>query len=440
MTQTIEGPTLEACVARHAAEAPGRVAVVDGDERVSYAQLLALANERRWALGEVQGRMVPLRASSSVQFLAHYLAIHMAGGVAVPLDGGLPHEAFARHKADAAATVVPEGTADVLYTTGTTGHQKGVVVSHRALMANAANLVEAQGYGAGLTFVVCGPLNHIGSLSKVWATLAAGGTLCLVDGMKNMDIFFRAVEAAAGPVATFLVPASIRMLMTFAAPRLQACGGKMAFVETGAAPMAAADMQRLCMLLPHSRLYNTYASTETGIVATYNYNDAECAAGCVGRAMRHSAFDVTGDGLVVCRGATLMTGYLGDAEATRRVLHDGALHTADRGSIDARGRLHLLGRNDDVLNIGGFKVAPTEVEDAAMAFPLVTECVCTAVAHPVLGMALKLIVVAAGTFRSRDLALFLKARLEPHKVPVVYEQVAEIRRTFNGKVDRKSYR
>ena len=106
-------------------------------------------------------------------------------------------------------------------------------------------------------------------------------------------------------------------------------------------------MKLFCELLPHSRLYNTYASTETGIISTYDYNDGANLAGCVGHKMKHSSFFITADGYVACKGKTLMTGYWNDEEATRNVLKDGVIRTADLGRIDEKGRLRLLGRGDD---------------------------------------------------------------------------------------------
>ena len=94
-----------------------------------------------------------------------------------------------------------------------------------------------------------------------------------------------------------------------------------------------------------------------------------------------------------------------------------------------------------MINVGGFKVAPTEVEDAALSFTGVADCICTAVDHRITGKALKLLVVMSdgATLDRRGLARYLKTRLETYKVPLLYEQVEQIARTFNGKIDRKHY-
>lgn len=440
--------TLEDYLKRNAKEHPDKTAVVSADGSLSYLSLWQMVEQRADGLRrENAGRIVVFRSSQSVDFLISYFAVHLAGKVAVPLERDVPQSVMDNicrnldRVGESSEEEIPRDVADILFTTGTTGKAKGVMVSRRAIIADAENLIEAQGYTGDLTFVISGPLNHIGSLSKLYPMIYLGGTVHITEGMKDMNAFFSAIETADGKVASFLVPASISMLMRFGEDRLRRCAGKIDFIETGAAPMPLADMQRLCSLLPQSRLYNTYASTETGIISTFDYNAGECIAGCLGVPMRHSRVVVSADGHVACSGETLMTGYVGDRELTASVLHDSCVHTSDLGYLDEKGRLHLSGRDGDVVNIGGYKVAPTEVEDAAMMSPLVKDCVCLPARHPVLGTVLRLLVVLADGCQldKRQIALCIRQRLEAYKVPVYYEEIEKVNRTYNGKIDRKSY-
>ena len=103
------------------------------------------------------------------------------------------------------------------------------------------------------------------------------------------------------------------------------------------------------------------------------------------------------------------------------------------------GRLRLQGRGDDTINIGGYKVAPSEIEDVVLSFSGVKDCVCISATHSVIGTVLKLLSVPNNDYNRKELIAFLKERLEPYKVPVLYEEVSIIQRTFNGKIDRKFY-
>lgn len=427
---------LEQYIELNAKRFPGTLALVDASQSVTYDELWTLVNQRAKALATVDA--VVVRASQSVEFLIQYFATHLAGKVMVPLERDIPNEAFNDIAQRVAHADIPAEVADVLFTTGTTGERKGSMISHRAILANAENLIDAQGFSRNLRFIVCGPLNHIGSLSKIWPTIMVGGTVQILDGLKDMPTFFQAVEQSPLPVATFMVPASIAMTLRFGRQELDRLSSRFEFIETGAAPMPQADMDELCKALPTTRLYNTYASTETGIISTHDYQHGPCVAGCLGRPMKHSWLSIDDDGIITCGGDQRMTGYLdgplaGDSVTTR-----------DRGWLDSDGRLHLAGRQDDIINVGGFKVNPVEVENAALSHPAITDCICIATPHPVLGTALRLLYVPKDGVTSdptfhRSLALHLASHLERHKVPSLFSPTPSIARTYNGKLNRRHY-
>lgn len=436
--------TIEEYIKLNASLYPQKTAIACNGSQCTYTELWRqICQEAEMLRHSLDGsRIIAIRSSQSIEFLVRYFALHLCGYVAAPLERDTPDELFYQISDWLGKCDVPDGTADVLYTTGTTGKSKGVMISHRTIIADAENLIDAQGFSHDLAFVVNGPLNHIGSLSKVYPVMMLGATLIIIEGMRDVNVFFEALDQPYPKMATFLVPASIRILLQFSAEKLSTYKDKIDFIETGAAPIAQSDMEALCQTLPNSRLYNTYASTETGIISTYNFNDGKCIAGCLGRPMKHSQIVITENGLIACQGDTLMTGYVGDVKQTSRVLRNGTIYTQDMGRLDEVGMLHLTGREDDVINVGGFKVAPTEVENVAMELPEITDCICVANTHPVLGTALKLLVVLkkGNSLDKKRVAHYIKSKLESYKVPLFYELVEKVHRTYNGKIDRKFYR
>ncbi len=420
---------------------PEKVALIEESASLTYKEF-AEAILRRATSFDKKDSVISFATIPLTNYIIDYFAIQYSGNAAMPLAIQQSETASqASQQLLLAHPTVPAGTAEVLFTTGTTGQSKGVMVSHDAIMANAENLIEAQGFTEETTFIICGPLNHIGSLSKVYTTFAAGGTVVLTEGLKDVNVFFRALDLPYNKMATFLVPTNIRMLLKFSKERLAKYADKIDFIETGAAAISSDDMEELCNVLPRTRLFNTYASTETGIIATFNYNSGECIAGCLGRPMRNSQISISEEGLISCSGRTLMTGYLGDEALTKTVLHDGAVHTQDIGSFDSAGRLRLVGRQGDVINAGGYKISPLEVENVAMQCPGVADCILIGFQHPIVGTALKLLVVPApgSSLTKKEVAFFLKERLETYKVPQLYDFVDHVERTFNGKLDRKAY-
>ena len=405
---------------------PDKTAIVCDNDTCTYEDLKNRIKEKMILLEKVsyhKGQIVCLRAFTSIDYLVTYFALHKMGCIVTPLEKDIPDESYNTISQEICSNRVPDDTADILYTTGTTGKSKGVMISHQTIIADAENLIDGQGFSHELAFVVNGP----------------------VDGLKDINKFWEAFDYPATKMATFLVPASIRILLQFSAEKLADYADKIDFIETGAAAISQGDMKSLCELLPNSRLYNTYASTETGIICTYNFNDGRCVAGCLGKPMKHSQVFITENGHIACKGDTLMTGYLGDTQRTSEILKDGVVYTSDigiLGILDDEGMLHLLGREDDVINVGGFKVAPTEVEDIALSYPIVKDCICISVEHKITGSALKLLVVVkeGELLDKRALAQYLKSKLELYKVPLLYEKVENIKRTFNGKIDRKYYK
>ena len=429
----------------HADSQPDKVAVICKDESLSYRDLyqrvLAKTKDLQ-AVGCLQGTVFCFKNTQDIEFLTTYFAVHLLGGIAVPLEKEIADDKFNYIQDEFNGFRPSENVADILYTTGTTGKSKGVMISYEAIMANAENLLYGHGYTDETVFVICGPLNHIGSLSKIYPTILAGGTLIILEGFKVFDSFFSALDYPSKKIATFLVPASIRMLLLLAKSKIAEYKDKIDFIETGAAPMPHSDKEKLCELLPNTRLYNTYASTETGIISTYNFNDGICKPGCLGKPLKNSMFFLTENEHVACKGRTIMSGYALDEKKTKQVLHDNAIFTADLGEVDGDGMLHLLGRNDDVINVGGYKISPIEVEDVASAFPMIKDCVCISVPSPITGEALKLLYVENlnTVVNIKELTLFINKRLEKYKVPQFYEKVDSIKRTFNGKINRNYYR
>ena len=345
-------------------------------------------------------------------------------------------------KQEAVSYPFPADIVDTLYTTGTTGKSKGVMLSETCLSSCAENFIEDLHFDKDLLFIISGPLNHIASLFKIHPTLSAGGTVCILDGLKDMNAFFRVFDLPYQKFATFLVPASIRMIMQFSYERLCSLASKIAFIETGAAPISHAEMEQLSRALPHSKLYNTYGGTEIGCVATYEFNDGKYMEGCIGRPLKNASVEITPDGTVVVSGLTIMSGYVNDPEGTSQVIRDGKVYMSDLGYFDEDGLIHLTGRQGDVINVGGYKVNPLEVENAVSGYPGIKDCICVSATHPIIGPVLKLIVVVedAQAFDKHSLAVFIKSKLDAYKVPTIYELADTIKYTYNGKKDRKAYK
>lgn len=437
--------TLEEGICLYAQKTPDKTAVICYEDKISYSDLWNMIISRAGLIkqdGLSKGMPYVFRASQDIDFIINYCAIHYLGAIAVPLEHQAVQENFISIQKEVNSCDFPADIQDILYTTGTTGKSKGVMLSRTALESCADNFICDMHYTDELLYIISGPLNHIASLFKIHPVLIAGGTVCILDGLKDINAFFDVFKLPYNKVATFMVPASLRLIMEFSYEKLCAVADRIDFIETGAAPITGKDMERLAKALPHSRLYNTLGGTEIGAVCTYDFNDGKYMEGCIGRPMKNSMVEVTPDGSIIVSGPTVMSGYVNDPESTAQVLQNGRITTSDLGFVDENGLIHLKGRRGDVINVGGFKVDPLEVENAATRHESVKECICIVAEHPVIGPVLKLLIVLEDGFvlDKHSVAMYLKSKLEPHKIPTYYEAVDKIQRTYNGKLDRKYYR
>jgi len=482
-------------VAGYAASTPDKVAVVVNSEETSYKQLYEMVcgycNYLQKA-GLQKGDIVVTKASQSLDYVVLYLAVHLSGGIMASMERNIATEGMLKIIQKLKAKVViadlapgdaeglillrrdnilacaqehftsvegyafpaQEDSADILFTTGTTGASKGVELSHKALSATAENLIYGCEYKPDTVMILPGPLNHANAIRKLFTTMVNGSTIIILNGMMNLKRFFDALDYPQGHIACCLPPAAIRTIFQATQDKIGAYSDKIDFIESATSPLPEPDKLKLAKLLPHTRLYNNYGSSESASVCMYDYNRYPGMSGCVGKAMPNSQILIVDDekriiqsskdnmGLLACKGDVNMKGYVNDPDATAEVLVNGIVYTNDIGYIDQNGFIYVSGRKGDVINVGGLKVAPTEVESAALACDDIMDCICIGVDDHITGKALKLLVVLKEDVQLdiRKIRSFLMSKLENYKVPSQYEQVEQIARTYNGKLDRKAYK
>ena len=213
-----------------------------------------------------------------------------------------------------------------------------------------------------------------------------------------------------------------------------------------------ADKDKLCEILPNTRLYFAYGSSEAGCVSMYDYSKNRGLISCVGKPNKNANIFIVDDnrnpiksskenqGLIAISGGMVMQGYYNAPELTEGVLKDGVVYTNDIGYIDDEGYVYMLGRKGDVINIGGLKIAPTEVENVVLRYPDIADCACFAVEDRMGGVVPKLNVVMKKGCELDTAALraHMAKHLEAFKIPKQIVKVDELPKTSNGKLDRKN--
>lgn len=419
-----------------------------------------------WWLGAVA---CPLNIRWSTTELAHALDDSAASLVLVdePLVDRLPRSerpvaALAAFD-DEARALAPrpdsrtggDAMAALLYTGGTTGRAKGVVLTHAnfwsASMTRAAELPNPPD---GVSLLVA-PLFHVAGLGRlVGQTLVGGG--CVTMAQFRPDAVLAAIEQHH--IADIIVvPTMLQSLLddpSFAPPRVQSLQ-RIAF---GAAPMPPDLLDRALAAWPEAEFFQAYGLTETAgavcINLPENHRSAEArAAGrlnAVGRAGLGAEIIVAdaegrelpaGEvGEVLCRGPMVTPGYWRDAQATAAALQGGWLHTGDAGRMTADGTLSIVDRLKDMIITGGENVYSAEVEAALRAHPAVAQAAVVGVPDARWGEAVHAFVVWREVSTEEALRAWCRERLAGYKCPRAYTVVAELPLSAAGKVLKNELR
>lgn len=231
----------------------------------------------------------------------------------------------------------------------------------------------------------------------------------------------------------------------------------MRYIEVGAGALSIKQRKEITTLLPNVKIYNTWGSSETGGAIFCNVTEvvsSEINIGSLGRPLdgkvEIKVIDAEGNsvesnednpGRLALRGAMQMAGYWNNVVATEQAMIDGWLVTNDMVYV-RNGYVFMLGRADDIINVGGEKVSPIEVENLAGQYEGIKECACIGVEDPdeILGQIPVLFVVAKNGYTEEALVKYISARTEKYKVPLYFYQIERIPRNRMQKVDRNELR
>ena len=339
---------------------------------------------------------------------------------------------------------------EILFTTGTTGKSKGVMVTHYAQMNMCQSQNAVLNYSKDNVWLIPTPMNHAAGLRKTHMSMERGSTVLLLNGFKDLKRFFRCMRDYH-VTSLYLPPAAVHYILTLAGKELAKYDGQLDFLYSSSSALPGGDKEKLIELLPHVRKFDAYGGSEVGAVVYIDYNAVRGDGTCVGKPNpgvdvfivdeEHRPFHATKDnpGIIAIRSNTVTAGYWNEPEITASTIQDGVIYMSDLGYMNDEGYLFLVGRRDDVINVGGFKIAPTEVEDVALRYPDIQECVCIPYKDANLGTCVKLLVCLKPgcSLDVPKIIDYLEKNLEFYKIPKFVEQIDSVPKTYNGKIDRK---
>lgn len=476
--------TIEEQIFDHVQNTPDKVALISGDTEITYSQLwdycLCAAEKLKQDYHLKKGDRVILSAAGNIEFVYAYFGVHIAGGICVPIDPDTNQTRFeyieksttpvcvmgSLHnvkKETIPFTDVVNGTskvsyvapeqsqvADILFTTGTTGAPKGVALSYNNLSAAARNINAFIGNTSSDVELLALPVSHSFGLGRLRCSLSKGATVVMLGTFANVKKFFK--EMARCQVTMFaMVPASWGFIKKMSGKYIGKFADQLKYIEIGSSFMPVEDKELLMSLLPDTRICMHYGSTEasrSAFMEFHTYKDNLLSIGKASPNVEIKIFTTQGtpaalgeEGEVCVKGEHVTCSYWNETpERFASDFYDGYFRTGDCGTMDAEGNIYLKSRIKEMINVGGKKVSPMEVEDILNTIPGIKESACIGIPDPgiVLGEVVKAFIVADDNLSDEEIMQQLRPQLEVYKLPVEIERINAIPKTGSGKIQRLS--
>jgi acyl-CoA synthetase (AMP-forming)/AMP-acid ligase II len=342
------------------------------------------------------------------------------------------------------STPTPSDIALFLHTSGTTSRPKGVPLTHGNLMASIANIAATYQLTPRDRSLIVMPLFHVhGLIGATLSTLHTGGAV-VVPAKFSAGAFWPLV-AKYGVTWYSAVP-TIHQILLGRADQDAAPRGGLRFIRSCSSALAPAVFQQMEERFGVPVL-EAYGMTEASHqMASNPLPPGPRKPGFVGpgTGVDIAILDDQGralppgqQGEVSIRGANVMHGYLNNPDANAAAFSNGYFRTGDQGVLDANGYLMLTGRLKELINRGGEKISPLEVDAALLEHPAVAEAVTFAAPDAKYGEEVHAAVVLKGTATPAEIQAHCRARLADFKVPKVVHVTEAVPRTATGKIQRR---
>ncbi len=479
-----------------AKEQPDKMALAFKKETLTYSglyeEIRKCAAELR-TLGVSKGDRIALSAVSKPIFVVTYLAIEYCYAIPVFLDKSSTEENMVVVYKDSESSLVitdklsnnqdpsvkvlsyreltarmadiddqtcensyeipaEDTLAELLFTTGTTSKPKGVMLSYKAVYNILKNTIDGIGIRDDDIILLPLPLNHSFALRVLRAYLYKGASIVLQNGFTFAKEAENNISQYAC-TAMACVPTSYEVMRSQMQDDFQRVLKDLRYIEFGAGSLTIRQRKDITALLPNVQIYNVWGSSETGgaifcdvckVVKEEKYIGALGIplAGKVdikfldpqGEAIES---DEAHPGRMTLKGDMQMSGYWGEPEKTADAIRDGWLLTGDM-AYQKDGYVFMLGRADDLINVGGDKVSPIEVENIAGQYQGIHECACIGAedTEGMLGQMPVLFIVTTNSYDEDEFKSYLNAHMEKYKIPHKLIKIQEVPRNRMQKINR----
>ena len=473
---------------------PSRIAVLTAKSSHTYGELQegAMRIARYLGANAAPGDRVILIGDNSFFWVAAYLGILQAGMVAVPLPATISAEDFSRiqlasgarlafadttiaaRQADrfaslqliterdwsemptdgwrAAPAVTHSSLAALMFTSGSTGEPRGVMVTHRNIQANTESIASYLALTPADRSMVVLPFHYCFGTSLLHTHLHCGGSVVLDLRFRFPEtILQRIIETECTGFAG--VPSHYQILLRNSSlarkrfPRLR-------FVQQAGGCLAPVFIRELRAALPNAEIFVMYGQTEaTSRLSYLPPHQLETKLGSIGKGIPGVALEVLNEagipvrpgevGQIVARGENIAAGYWNAPIETAETFCDGKLFTGDMATVDEDGYIFISGRRKDFVKTGGRRVSCRQIEEQLMGFPELLEAAVIGIPDPVLGEAVMAYVVPRVRGQAGlpdDLRGYCRASMAAHLIPKEIAVVDALPKNSAGKIMKERLR
>jgi acyl-CoA synthetase (AMP-forming)/AMP-acid ligase II len=415
-------------------------AVIIGDDSLSFADLYRLVIRFAGFLFKAHGQnqLIPIIADNSIFYILCYLAVIKSGNVAIPIDTNLPPEKFRKitEKSNSSIACIQEKYLDkyklgdfktiysqkvldslemengvkikakktrdlavIIFTSGSEGDKKGVMLSHGNLMANTQSIVTYLKLKPKDRMLVVLPFFYVYGSSLLHTHLYVGGSLVLQN-----NLLFTAAKMIKKYNCTGLagVPSTFQLLMRHAS-FLNEKLPSLRYITCSGGKLPNRDILSLIDAFPKKKMIIMYGTSEgTSRLSYLPPNLIRDKLGSIGKGIPNVELKVINEngtlvkpgevGEIIAKGENIMLGYFANKELTRKVIKKGYYYSNDLATVDKDGYIYYLGRKQFMIKAGGFRTSPFEIEEVVHAIPEISQVAAFSIEDEELGEAVALVI------------------------------------------------
>ena len=331
----------------------------------------------------------------------------------------------------------------LIYTSGTTAEPKGVTVSHSMIEFTTKNIVKVLGYSNSDTDLLPLPLNHSFGLGCIHTSLYVGSTLVLLKNASNLEEILESLKKYK--ITTLAaIPATLTKILNFENKKLEDYFSEIRLIITNSTAIPKKTVIQFKEILKKGNLATYYGLTEASRSTFMVFDKNNQREESVGKCSPNVEIKIVNKeennlklGDIFIKGENVIKKYWNNVEADKNIFENW-LKTGDTGYFDNEGYLFLKGRSDEIINVGGEKVMPIEIEQTIKNIPGVEDAVAFGVEHEIFGQTIKLNIIKSKNSdidKAQILSYCIK-NLERFKIPSKIDFVEKIPKTDYGKVKR----